>query len=162
MSDWEDEDAPAVLPASVPGKWDDEDLDDDEIKDSWDQEEEKKPELVKTISKKKKLKEKIQEKEKDIPIQESLEEKKKRLLQQQLQADLDNAKDLFTGVDISRLTFENINPQSAQEFDDLRVMVTRKFSALEGNTQFFIFIDSLIRDVAVGFSVEVRFNFMKF
>lgn len=41
MSDWEDEDVPAVaVPVVTPGQWDDEDVDDDDVADSWDAEDE--------------------------------------------------------------------------------------------------------------------------
>lgn len=156
MSDWEDEDAVVVLPAQVPGQWDDEDVEEN-VLESWDQEVEETK--VVEVSKKKKLKKKIQEKE-NIPqeaqIQETLEEQKKRIRNQELKSDLENAQDLFSGVAISQQldsNFESSHPSSAKDFEDLKDIIIKKLSGLQG-PHYINFIENLIRDISVDLSLD--------
>ncbi|KAL5726037.1 hypothetical protein ACHQM5_009108 [Ranunculus cassubicifolius] len=47
MEDWEDEPVAPVLKKALPkNSWDDEDVDDDEIKESWEDEEENTPVML--------------------------------------------------------------------------------------------------------------------
>jgi translation initiation factor 3 subunit J len=152
MSDWEDLDAAVVLPTNVPGQWDDEDVEED-VLDSWDQEEDSKK--VKEIPKKSKkvLKKKeivhVQE-----PVDETLEEKKKRLINQELKADLENAQDLFAGIGISSsFNFETSQPKNMTEFDDFKDLILKKFSSLHGPL-YINFIENLIRDISIDLSLD--------
>ena len=143
-----------ALPTRVPGQWDDEDLEEN-VLDSWDQEDSKKVEIPKPNQKKAQKKKEIPKsiQETQDPIDETLKERKKRLVNQELKADLENAQDLFAGVGLAVLNFESSCPKNMAEFDDLKDLILKKFSSLQGPL-YIDFIENLIRDLSLDLSLD--------
>jgi len=156
MSDWEDEDAIQAIPVQVPGQWDDEDQEEEVVEPIQQKVEpiERKGEQ-KVVSKKKNLKKKIQEKSVPVSQEETAEEKKKRLLNEQLEADLENAQDLFSGMAVKGGTnaFEHLNPSTAKEFDELKDIIIKKFSGFQGQL-YSNFIENLIREISIDLDLD--------
>ncbi|KAJ3117523.1 hypothetical protein HDU96_006452 [Phlyctochytrium bullatum] len=143
MGDWDDEDQEPVVKVQVPivnpSRWDDEDAEEEDVKDSWDAEEpeKEKPAPKKTSEipspkpkQKKKLAQKIAEKKaadaKAVDPFENLTplERKQREEKNIRESDLENAKDLFG------------------------------LSLLEGSANYAYFVETLARDLCVSLSVD--------
>ncbi|KAJ1550946.1 hypothetical protein HK096_004065, partial [Nowakowskiella sp. JEL0078] len=181
--DWEKEDIPNVV---VPkNKWDDEDVDDN-IKESWDDEDDIKPPplkpTTKTATKPKtkelsNLKQKIAERDAleaaqkslkkdlrgvnggdfDTYIDETPEEKKKRLQQQVLESDLENARELFGVTQIKSddtLTLDTLIPKNKEEFDTYLATLIERTKKFENHGLYPNFVESLARNLVSSLSVE--------
>ncbi|XP_057305538.1 eukaryotic translation initiation factor 3 subunit J-like isoform X2 [Hydractinia symbiolongicarpus] len=184
MSSWDDEDfvPEASTEEVITDKWEGEDEDDD-VKDNWDDDddgEEGKDKTQITPSsqpkKKKPLAERIKEKQEkrrqeQLARQEQmkLEEEAQKLLtpeeqlaeqlkNQRLQeeSDLELAKEAFGVADVlpGQKTFENFNPTSKEEFNELSTMISQKLTAHENKSEYTTFLENLFRDCCAGVNAE--------
>ncbi|KAK0144904.1 Eukaryotic translation initiation factor 3 subunit J-A [Merluccius polli] len=172
MADWDaddfEEEAP-IQKAAVLDKWEGEDEDDD-VKDNWDddEEEEKKVEIKKEtkVSEKKKLSEKIKQKE-DREKRKKLEElqqkqedltpeeqqaEKLRVKELQEAADLELAKDAF-GISSTANNVAGIDamcPSSKEDFTELEKMLKEKIIQFEKSEHYSNFLDSLFQELCIS------------
>ncbi|XP_020488158.1 eukaryotic translation initiation factor 3 subunit J-B [Labrus bergylta] len=182
MADWDAENFEVEEPikkAAVVDKWEGED-EEDEVKDNWDDEDEdaaKKAEVTKAetkVSEKKKLSEKIKEKENRLKKkQQELKEKellenqadltpedqlaeKLRVKKLQEDADLELAKEAF-GVSSTSNTVSGIDaicPSSKEDFTEFEKLLKEKISQFEKSVHFSSFLDSLFRELCISLEVE--------
>ncbi|XP_061077797.1 eukaryotic translation initiation factor 3 subunit J-A-like isoform X2 [Conger conger] len=162
--------------AAVQDKWEGEDEEED-VKDNWDdeEEEEEKTEVKKAevkVSDKKKLSEKIKEKEilqrkkqeelkkrldqspekDDITAEEELAEKL-RVQQLQEEADLELAKDAF-GISNNVTGIDAMSPSSKDDFTEFEKLLKEKISPYEKSVHYSSFLESLFRDLCISLEVE--------
>ncbi|KAM7015594.1 eukaryotic translation initiation factor 3 subunit J-B [Tautogolabrus adspersus] len=182
MADWDAENFDVEEPikkAAVVDKWEGED-EEDEVKDNWDDEDEdasKKAEVTKTetkVSEKKKLSEKIKEKENRLKKkQQELKEKdllenqadltpedqlaeKLRVKKLQEDADLELAKEAF-GVSSTSNSVSGIDamcPSSKEDFTEFEKLLKEKMSQFEKSVHYSSFLDSLFRELCISLEVE--------
>ncbi|KAI8075797.1 eukaryotic translation initiation factor 3 subunit J [Gilbertella persicaria] len=169
MSDWEDEiDVQIAVPKK--NQWDDEDAEDN-VKESWedsDQEETEMPKKAAPVIKKKvPLKQKIAEKQaaeeqkkkeleakklaKEQEPEESDYERLQRLRRLELEADMANATDLFSGVTVADMKdkpIEEWKPKNRVELDAYRKKVVEIVTAASKSINYGWFIDELLHDIA--------------
>ncbi|KAG0056927.1 Translation initiation factor 3 subunit J component [Gryganskiella cystojenkinii] len=184
MSDWENDDvieAP-VIPAKK--QWDDEDVEEDDIKEDWDassesESEEEKVPVVKPV--KKTLAQKIAEREEEaerrkqaalekvalIPENETEEEKFERRQREKnaiIESDLANAADLFSGVKVSDTgvvtsasKIETMKPKTKDQFNEFTTELVAIIQQHEKQGLYASFLEGLIRELAQGVrDVDVR------
>ncbi|XP_072236798.1 eukaryotic translation initiation factor 3 subunit J-B isoform X2 [Leuresthes tenuis] len=181
MADWDAENFEVDEPikkAAVQDKWEGEDEEED-VKDNWDDEEEdedKRGEMKKTetkVSDKKKLSEKIKEKENrlkkkqqelqqelqvqeaELTVEEQLAEKL-RVKKLQEDADLELAKDAF-GVSSTPNNVTGIDamcPSSKEDFTEFEKLLKEKISQFEKSVHYSSFLDSLFRELCISLEVE--------
>ncbi|XP_053192250.1 eukaryotic translation initiation factor 3 subunit J-B [Scomber japonicus] len=174
MADWDAETFEPEEPikkAVVMDKWEGEDEEED-VKDNWDDEdEEKKVEVKKTekkVSDKKKLLEKIKEKEnrlkqkqqelvenEELTQEEQLAEKL-RVKKLQEAADLELAKDAF-GVSSTSNCVTGIDamcPSSKEDFTEFEKLLKEKITQFEKSVHYSSFLDSLFRELCISLEVE--------
>uniref|UniRef100_W5N8L9 Eukaryotic translation initiation factor 3 subunit J n=1 Tax=Lepisosteus oculatus TaxID=7918 RepID=W5N8L9_LEPOC len=162
--------------AAAIDRWEGEDEEED-VKDNWDDDEEEEEEGKKVenpevkVSEKKKLIEKIKEKEsrlkkKQEEIKQRLEEpeqpaeltpeeqlaEKLRVKKMQEESDLELAKEAFgvnnvTGIDA-------MNPSSKEEFTEFEKLLKDKISQYEKSVHFSSFLESLFRDLCISLDVD--------
>ncbi|XP_070710742.1 eukaryotic translation initiation factor 3 subunit J-B [Pempheris klunzingeri] len=169
----------AAAAAATLDKWEGEDEDED-VKDNWDdddEDEEKKAQITKTetkVSEKKKLMEKIKEKENRLKKkQEALMEKelldkeaeltpeeqlseKLRVKKLQEDADLELANDAF-GVSSTSSSVTGIDamcPSSKEDFTEFEKLLKEKISQFEKSVHYSSFLDSLFRELCISLEVE--------
>ncbi|KAG2184540.1 hypothetical protein INT43_000449 [Umbelopsis isabellina] len=182
MSDWEndfDDDEP-VVPV-IKKKWDDEDVEDD-IKDSWeesDEEEQPKPAAA-PVKKKVPLAQKIAERQaeeerkkadmeakraqmaqqKQPETDEEAFERKEREKRLQIEADIQNASDLFGGVavkDDDSQTIEQMKPITKEQFEAYQKRLIETITANQKAGQYKSFVENLIRELCLNMKdLEVR------
>uniref|UniRef100_UPI0037E8481A eukaryotic translation initiation factor 3 subunit J-B n=1 Tax=Semicossyphus pulcher TaxID=241346 RepID=UPI0037E8481A len=183
MADWDAEnfepEEPITKAAATMDKWEGED-DDEDVKDNWDDEDEdesKKAEITKTetkVSDKKKLSEKIKEKEnrlkkkqqelKEREAEENQEDdtpedqlaEKLRVKKLQEDADLELAKDAF-GVSSSSNSVTGIDamsPSSKEDFTEFEKLLKEKISQFEKSVHYSSFLDSLFRELCISLEVD--------
>ncbi|XP_036391348.1 eukaryotic translation initiation factor 3 subunit J-A-like isoform X2 [Megalops cyprinoides] len=165
-----------IKKAPVLDKWEGEDEEED-VKDNWDDEdeEEQKVEIKKAevkVSDKKKLSEKIKEKEN---LQRKKQEELKKRLQQstektsltpeeelaeklrvkklQEEADLELAKDAF-GVSNNVTGIDAMSPSSKDDFTEFEKLLKEKISPYEKSVHYSSFLESLFRDLCISLEVE--------
>ncbi|XP_034536013.1 eukaryotic translation initiation factor 3 subunit J-B [Notolabrus celidotus] len=187
MADWDSEnfepDEPlkkAAAAAAVVDKWEGEDEEED-VKDNWDDEEEdesKKGDVTKTetkVSEKKKLSEKIKEKENRLKKkQQELKEKelqdqdedltpedqlaeKLRVKKLQEDSDLELAKDAFGVSSASSNSVTGIDamcPSSKEDFTEFEKLLKEKITQFEKSVHYSSFLDSLFRELCISLEVE--------
>ncbi|KAI9027318.1 eukaryotic translation initiation factor 3 subunit J [Phycomyces nitens] len=172
MSDWEEEqDIEVSIPVSK--KWDDEDVEED-VKDSWeDSDEEAKPEQPAVVKKKVPLAQKIAEKKiaeeerkkeldaKKAALAKALEEeteedafdRKQRMRQLEVEADMNNATDLFSGVSISKdkaeVPIEQVKPKTRVEYEQYQKRIAAMIVANSKSINYANFVDQLVRELCV-------------
>uniref|UniRef100_A0A8C9YEC3 Eukaryotic translation initiation factor 3 subunit J n=1 Tax=Sander lucioperca TaxID=283035 RepID=A0A8C9YEC3_SANLU len=159
-------------------KWEGED-EEEEVKDNWDDEDEdgeKKAEMKKTetkVSEKKKLSEKIKEKEnrlkkKQQELKNELEKEKEELSPEeqlaekmrvkklQEDADLELAKDAFGVSSTSNIVtgIDAMNPSSKEDFTEFEKLLKEKISHFEKSVHYSSFLDSLFRELCISLEVE--------
>ncbi|XP_071762028.1 eukaryotic translation initiation factor 3 subunit J-B [Centroberyx gerrardi] len=167
--------AAATAAVAVLDKWEGEDEEED-VKDNWDDdEEEKKVEVKKTetkVSEKKRLSEKIKEKENQLKKkQEEMREKEEELTPEEQQAeklrvkklqedaDLELAKDAF-GISSSTPTTNNVTgidamcPSSKDDFTEFEKLLKEKICQFEKSVHYSNFLDSLFRELCISLEVE--------
>ncbi|XP_036951792.1 eukaryotic translation initiation factor 3 subunit J-B [Acanthopagrus latus] len=183
MADWDAETFEPEEPikkaaAPLVDKWEGEDEDED-VKDNWDDEdedEEKKAEITKTetkVSEKKKLMEKIKEKEnrlkkKQQELRKVMDEKQEELTPEeqlaeklrvkklQEDADLELAKDAF-GVSSTSNSVTGIDamcPSSKEDFTEFEKLLKEKITQFEKSVHYSSFLDSLFRELCISLEVE--------
>lgn len=157
-------------------KWEGEDEDED-VKDNWDDEDEDEEKKVdaKTetkVSEKKKLSEKIKEKEnrlrkkqqeKEEMLQnqeeltpEELIAEKLRVKQLQEESDMELAKDAF-GVSTTSNSVSGIDvmcPSSREDFTEFEKLLKEKITQFEKSVHYSSFLDSLFRELCISLEVE--------
>lgn len=181
MADWDDEDfEPTSVdkPAVRTDQWEGEDEDED-IKDNWDdddddnknandatppkQAESGEPKLSKKKALAKKLKEKDEAAEaKRLAAAEAAktpEEKlSDKLLAQKLaqESDLEVAKDTFgvNIIDLERVTIDNCNPSTEEDFTNLEKMISEKFAKFESSPHYLFFLETLFRNSCLSIDAE--------
>ncbi|GJJ73811.1 translation initiation factor 3 subunit J [Entomortierella parvispora] len=185
MSDWENDDvieAP-VIPAKK--QWDDEDVEEDDIKEDWDassesESEEEKAPAVKPPPKKtlaQKIAERAEEAERRkqaalekvalIPENETEEEKFERRQREKnaiIESDLANAADLFSGVKISDTgvvtaasSLETMKPKTKDQFNEFTNELVALIQKHEKQGLYASFLEGLFRELAQGVrDVDVR------
>lgn len=180
MADWDADNFEPEEPikkAAALDKWEGED-EEEEVKDNWDdedEEEEKKVEVTKIetkVSEKKKLSEKIkekenrlkkkqqelknmQEKEADLDPEEQLAEKL-RVKKLQEDADLELAKDAF-GISSTSNSVTGIDamcPSSKEDFTEFEKLLKEKISQFEKSVHYSSFLDSLFRELCISLEVD--------
>ncbi|KAM9825538.1 eukaryotic translation initiation factor 3 subunit J-B [Syngnathus typhle] len=173
MADWDAETFEQQEPnQKAPlDKWEGEDEEDD-VKDNWDDDEEEKKELNTTevkVSEKKKLSEKIKERENRLKKkQQELKEKEleqeltpeeqlaQKLKVQKLQedADLELAKDAFGVGGSSVAGIDAMCPSSKEEFTEFEKLLKEKICQFEKSVHYSNFLDSLFRELCISLEVE--------
>ncbi|XP_061831228.1 eukaryotic translation initiation factor 3 subunit J-A-like [Nerophis lumbriciformis] len=179
MADWDvDSFEPEETPQkAAQDKWEGEDEDDD-VRDNWDdeEEEEKKADGNKIegskVSEKKKLSEKIKEKENRLKKkqqelkQKELEEQQENLTPeeqaaeklrvQKLQedADMELAKDAFGVGSSSVAGIDAMCPSSKEDFTELEKLLKEKLSQFEKSVHYSSFLDSLFRELCITLEVD--------
>ncbi|KAL3615052.1 hypothetical protein CASFOL_040713 [Castilleja foliolosa] len=156
MDDWEDEPVPSLLKKDnkLKSNWDDEDLDDNDVKDSWEEEEdapapapktepvptEKAPK--KTAAKTVEMKGKSVEAVKEAPL-DPIEEK---LRQQRLveEADFKSTAELF-GKTGDENTLDNFIPKSESDFTDYAELVAHKLRPYEKSYHYIGLLKAVMR-----------------
>ncbi|XP_075651992.1 uncharacterized protein LOC142622414 [Castanea sativa] len=153
MEDWEDEQIPAIPTKEQPkNKWDDEDMDDDDVKESWEDEDEptpapetkppvekapKKP-TVKATEKKGKTVEVVQEEPLD-PVAEKL--RQQRLVEE---ADYKSTKELF-GERGDEKTLDNFIPKSESDFLEYAELISHKLRPFEKSFHYITLLKAVMR-----------------
>ncbi|XP_065368520.1 eukaryotic translation initiation factor 3 subunit J [Calliphora vicina] len=167
--DWESAaDKPVVVIPDNINKWAGED-DDDDVKDSWDIEEEEKKDEEKTDSTatkapvktkpNKALKTKLAEQERlaeeaeaeriaNMTPEEKLAEKL-RIQKIQEESDLKVALDTFGVADISGAGLDAFNPQTEEEFKEFGATISWKLAQYKESPHFSQFIEDLVRSIGV-------------
>lgn len=143
--------------AVVQGNWEDED-----VAETWDQEEETKVETApRTTRPKPKTNITIKTATTDDPIVDETEQERKARLEKLVQErDLDSAMSLFgvekklenlaaaksntAAASASTPAFEMSNPTSIPEFDSFTRLITRKLESLEGSRHYPQFVEGLV------------------
>ncbi|KAI7873003.1 eukaryotic translation initiation factor 3 subunit J [Spinellus fusiger] len=171
MSDWEEE---QEIEVSIPvnKKWDDEDVEDN-VKESWeDSDEEEKVAAQPIVKKKVPLAQKIAEKKtaeeekkkeleaKKAALAKALEEeteedafdRKQRMRQLELEADMNNATDLFSNVGISKenaeTPIEDLKPKTRVEFEQYYKRLSAMITVYSKSINYPNFVDQLVRELA--------------
>ncbi|XP_051128556.1 uncharacterized protein LOC127249668 isoform X2 [Andrographis paniculata] len=143
MEDWEDEAIPDLLKKEQPkNNWDDEDLDDDNVKDSWEDEDEPAPAPApepkaeppppvkspnKPVAKSSEKKEKVEPRKDAVldPIEEKF--RQQRLVEE---ADLKTAAELF-GKRGDEKTLDNFIPKTESDFAEYAELISHKLRPYE-------------------------------
>ncbi|XP_027028898.1 eukaryotic translation initiation factor 3 subunit J-A isoform X1 [Tachysurus fulvidraco] len=161
-------------------KWEGEDEDED-VKDNWDDEEEEEDKLTETKTvavtkppEKKKLSDKIKEKESlqkkkqeefqkqqleesqdstEYPPEEELAEKL-RLKKLQEDSDLELAKEVFGIVSNNVTGIDAMSPSSKDDFTEFERLLKEKISLYEKSIHYSSFLESLFRDLCLSLEVE--------
>lgn len=184
MASWDDEDFEPDKPAKVAAvrtdKWEGEDSDDD-IKDAWDAESDEEKDESKANEtdqpvqkkKKKKLAEKIAEKEearlRELEEENELMEKesykntpegrlaeKLRLQKLEEKNALELTKDLMGVVEPDTTSCGiNFNPETAEEFTELRETLLSKFRDIETSEQYLDFVADLVSGIMPELSIPL-------
>ncbi|KAG9149689.1 hypothetical protein Leryth_012413 [Lithospermum erythrorhizon] len=160
MEDWEDESIPVVLKKEQPkSNWDDEDLDENEIKESWEDEEELKPApklepdpvklpkkpAAKGNEKKGKAVEASKVVQEDSVV-ESLDPTAEKLRQQRLveEADYKATAELFGNTGDEK-TIENFIPKSESDFSEYAELISHKLRPYEKSYHYLGLLKAVMR-----------------
>ncbi|KAM4124044.1 hypothetical protein ACB094_01G202800 [Castanea mollissima] len=153
MEDWEDEQIPAIPTKEQPkNKWDDEDVDDDDVKESWEDEDEPTPAPetkppvekapkklpVKATEKKGKTVEVVQEEPLD-PVAEKL--RQQRLVEE---ADYKSTKELF-GERGDEKTLDNFIPKSESDFLEYAELISHKLRPFDKSFHYITLLKAVMR-----------------
>lgn len=166
----ESETKPVIL-----DKWEGEDEEED-VKDNWDDDDEKKS--VKTegkVSEKKKLSDRIKEKEEkekqlrkkiaalknslkaqepaELSTEEQLAEKL-RLAKLQEQADLEVAKDTFGMNNVMQFGIDSMCPSTREDFTEFGKLLKEKITQFEKSVYYVDFLETLLRDISISLEAD--------
>ncbi|KAJ7970180.1 Eukaryotic translation initiation factor 3 subunit J [Quillaja saponaria] len=154
MEDWEDEKVPVLPSKELPkNKWDDEDLDENDVKDSWEDEDELAPAppapAAKPVEKAPKKSEKASEKKgKNVePVKEEpLDPVAEKLHQQRLveEADYKSTKELFAKTGDEK-TLDNFIPKSESDFLEYAELVSHKIRPFEKSFHYIGLLKAVMR-----------------
>ncbi|KAL1215218.1 hypothetical protein V5N11_016984 [Cardamine amara subsp. amara] len=153
MDDWEDERI-APLPAKVELKsnWDDEDVDENEIKDSWEDDDEPalppvvKPAPEKAPKKTVEKKGKAAEAPKEVPKEEPLDPIAEKLRQQRLveEADYKSTAELF-GVKEEERNLDLFIPKSESDFLEYAELISHRIKPYEKSYHYIALLKTVMR-----------------
>ncbi|GCC18085.1 eukaryotic translation initiation factor 3 subunit J-A-like [Chiloscyllium punctatum] len=179
-SDGWDDDFQTQGPVNKPvivDRWEGEDEDDD-VKDNWDDDEEEKKIPLKPVEvkpEKKKLSDRIKEREEKerqlkkqkqelknlekaaTPVELSPEEQlaeKLRLAKLQEQADLEVAKDTFGINNVSQLGIDSMYPTTKEDFTEFGKLLKEKITQFEKSVHYVDFLETLLRDISISLEVD--------
>ncbi|KAL0015068.1 hypothetical protein SO802_002137 [Lithocarpus litseifolius] len=152
MEDWEDEQIPAIPTKEQPkNKWDDEDVDDDDVKESWEDEDEPTPapETKPPVEKapKKPTVKATEKKGKTVVVQEEpLDPVAEKLRQQRLveEADYKSTKELF-GERGDEKTLDNFIPKSESDFLEYAELISHKLRPFEKSFHYITLLKAVMR-----------------
>ncbi|XP_042497088.1 eukaryotic translation initiation factor 3 subunit J-like [Macadamia integrifolia] len=155
MEDWEDESVPAILKKEQPrNMWDDEDADENDVKDSWEDEEEPTPapappaENVSKIpgTKASDKKGKAAEVSKQAPASVPLDPVAEKLRQQRLveEADYKSTIELFSKKEDGK-TLDNFMPKTESDFMEYAELVSQKIRPYEKSFHYIGLLKAVIR-----------------
>ncbi|XP_056308117.1 eukaryotic translation initiation factor 3 subunit J-A [Danio aesculapii] len=170
-----------IKKAAVHDKWEGEDEDDD-VKDNWDDDEEEekeeeedeekkteaKPTEKKKLSEKIKEKENLQRKKQEELRKQQLEETKRdtpltpedelaeklRVKQLQEDSDLELAKEAFGVVSNNVTGIDAISPSSKDDFTEFERLLKEKISPYEKSIHYSSFLETLFRDLCLSLEVD--------
>ncbi|KAJ8549636.1 hypothetical protein K7X08_033343 [Anisodus acutangulus] len=141
MEDWEDVPVPDLLKKDQPvSKWDDEDVDDNDVKESWEDEEEPtpapKPEPPAEKAPKKSAAKASEKKGKEVEVhtkEEPLDPVAEKLRQQRLveEADYKSTAELFAKKGGDDKTLDNFIPKSESDFLEYAELISHKLRPYE-------------------------------
>ncbi|KAB2067772.1 Eukaryotic translation initiation factor 3 subunit J [Gossypium arboreum] len=153
MEDWEDDIPPLVSKEQPKSKWDDEDVDDADIKESWEDEDEER--LLQPVAKateekapKKPLSKATEKKGKTIEIakEEPLDPIAEKLRQQRLveEADFRSTTELFAKKgDIK--TVDNFIPKSESDFEEYAELISHKLRPYDKSYHYIALLKAVMR-----------------
>ncbi|XAR73596.1 hypothetical protein NMG60_11007612 [Bertholletia excelsa] len=160
MEDWEDEQIPPLPKKEQPkNNWDDEDVDDNDVKESWEDEDEPSPgmalndqatapqppaEMVtkKTSAKASQKKGKTVEVEKEVPLDPLAEKlRQERLVEE---ADFKSTRDLFGKRDDER-SLDNFIPKSESDFLEYAELISHKLCSHEKSFHYIGLLKAVMR-----------------
>ncbi|XP_061348015.1 uncharacterized protein LOC133293451 [Gastrolobium bilobum] len=157
MDDWEDEEIAPIelaLKDQPKSKWDDEDLDENDVKESWEDEDEPAPEpavpaVITTEKAPKKSSEKATEKKgkKTEPVKEEpLDPVAEKLRQQRLveEADYKSTKELFGGGSDEK-NLDTFIPKSESDFLEYAELLSHRLRAFEKSYHYIGLLKAIMR-----------------
>ncbi|XP_010259811.1 PREDICTED: eukaryotic translation initiation factor 3 subunit J-like [Nelumbo nucifera] len=153
MEDWEDEPVPPVLRKEQPKNlWDDEDVDDSDVKDSWEDEDEPTPAPAPEPPANKipnKPTAKVSEKKgktTEVKVQEALDPVAEKLRQQRLveEADYKSTTELFAKRGDEK-TLDNFIPKSESDFLEYAELVSYKLQPYEKSFHYITLLKTVLR-----------------
>ncbi|CAL9028789.1 unnamed protein product [Prunus brigantina] len=153
MEDWEDEKIPALLSNDQPiRKWDDEDVDENDIKDSWEDFDEPAPLEPATKPPAEKAPKKpatkaTDKKGKTVEVeQEPLDPVAEKLRQQRLveEADYKSTKELFSSRGDDK-TIDNFIPKSESDFLEYAELISHKLRPFEKSFHYIGLLKAVMR-----------------
>ncbi|KAF3955670.1 hypothetical protein ACB098_09G080400 [Castanea mollissima] len=152
MEDWEDEQIPPIPTKEQPkNNWDDEDVDDDGVKESWEDEDEPTPapETKPPVEKapKKPIAKAAEKKGKTVVVKEEpLDPVAEKLRQQRLveEADYKSTKELF-GERGDEKTLDNFIPKSENDFLEYAELVSNKLRPFEKSYHYITLLKAVMR-----------------
>ncbi|XP_071709271.1 uncharacterized protein [Rutidosis leptorrhynchoides] len=149
----EDEPAPLVIKKDPKSAWDDEDVDENDIKESWeDDDEPAPPPVVAPVVKapKKSTVKPAQEKKKEVEVtkEEPLDPVAEKLRQQRLveEADYKNTAELFASKkDDDNKTIDNFIPKSESDFIEYAELISSKLRPFEKSYHYLGLLKNVMR-----------------
>ncbi|KAH7849149.1 hypothetical protein Vadar_013671 [Vaccinium darrowii] len=154
MEDWEDEQMPPVLKKELPKySWDEEDVDDDDVKESWEDEDETAPapapEPPAEKTTKKKGAKASEKKGKNVVVvakEEPLDPVAEQLRQERLveEADFKSTRDLFGGKADERNIYTFI-PKSESDFLEYAELISHKLRPYEKSFHYIGLLRAVMR-----------------
>lgn len=156
MEDWEDEPAPLVVKKEPKSMWDDEDVDENDIKESWEDEDEPTPPplAVPSPSEKPKVPKKPtaklgQEKGKVVEVakEEPLDPVAEKLRQQRLveEADYKNTAELFASKKGDDKSIDTFIPKSESDFIEYAELISSKLRPFEKSFHYMGLLKNVMR-----------------
>ncbi|KAF5749908.1 eukaryotic translation initiation factor 3 subunit J-like [Tripterygium wilfordii] len=155
MEDWEDEQIPSLVSKEQPkSRWDDEDVDEDDVKESWEDEDEPTPALApepkppaekaskKPVAKAAEKKGKAVEVSKEVPLDPVAE----KLRQQRLveEADYKSTAELFSTRGDEK-TLDNFIPKSESDFLEYAELISHKLRHHEKSFHYIGLLKAVMR-----------------
>ncbi|XP_022141435.1 eukaryotic translation initiation factor 3 subunit J-like [Momordica charantia] len=154
MDDWEDENIPPLQKEQPKNKWDDEDVDDNDVKESWEDEDEPEPEPAPVVKPppeavpKKPAAKTTEKKGKIVEVapQQPLDPLAEKLRQQRLveEADYKSTTELFKKRGDEK-TLENFIPKSESDFLEYAELVSHKLLPYEKSFHYINLLKDVIR-----------------
>ncbi|XVE82208.1 hypothetical protein DITRI_Ditri15bG0129000 [Diplodiscus trichospermus] len=152
MEDWEDEIPPLLSKEQPKSKWDDEDVDDTDVKESWEDEDEPPQQPVAKAPEEKAPKKpasKASEKKGktiEVPKEEPLDPVAEKLRQQRLveEADYRSTTELFAKKGDDK-TIDNFIPKSEGDFVEYAELISHKLRAYEKSYHYIELLKAVMR-----------------
>ncbi|CAJ0912073.1 16134_t:CDS:2, partial [Entrophospora sp. SA101] len=102
----------------------------------------------------KKIAEKEEQKKKEAAAKKA---KRKRIYQEQLKSDLENAESMFRGVSIKGSSLDKINPRTRDEFDEFSKLLCERIKKHEKQALYVTFINGFVKELCSNLKdVEIR------